>query len=594
MEKRHLKFIPIALATTLFTLASCVDNSYDLTDDIDLTIQVGGSEFAIPAGETEPIPLSKILKIEEDGVVKIDPSGNYYLLQEGSQQNTDIFVKGFQVSSPDINPIEEELNFNIPSFAGGNTPNEDIDADLPEKTTAFDLEGADLPNDIKDLTAVDVDMEALIHFSFSPAVAQNLNLKDVVLSFPKFIKSPKLTNGKLSIKGLKADSRNGIDIIVPIDEIDCKNQEGVIFNKETRELSIRGTIALDGLVSINTGEIDHSFTGPTTVNLTADIILRDILTKERVINVNGVKGIVQPDIDIHVNPITLSGLPDFLDDEKVTLSVENPMVFFMTNNNTPVAANVNGVITAFKNEGDREVQLGDPNNPVTFNFTIAKESTQKFCLSPIAPANLDGATHVSVPNLPTLITKIPDFFKFNIETEATKDETMIKLNRTYSIITDYDVNVPFVFGKNITTIVYKDTVDGWYDDLKDYEVKQVNATATAYNKIPLGLNLTAKALTVDAQDNPIVLDGVTVTVVVDGKEDGIIKAGKNDTAAESALVIKIIEKTPGAVKKLDGLAFEIVAATTEGAQGQQLNENQTLQLKNVRLKVPGGATIDLN
>ena len=47
-------------------------------------------------------------------------------------------------------------------------------------------------------------------------------------------------------------------------------------------------------------------------------------------------------------------------------------------------------------------------------------------------------------------------------------------------------------------------------------------------------------------------------------------------------------------EKLDGLAFEIVAASGTDAQGQQLNENQTLQLKNVRLKVPGGAIVDLN
>ena len=79
-----------------------------------------------------------------------------------------------------------------------------------------------------------------------------------------------------------------------------------------------------------------------------------------------------------------------------------------------------------------------------------------------------------------------------------------------------------------------------------------------------------------------------------GTKDGTIKAGKNNTAAESTLVIEIKETTSGAVKRLDGLAFEIVAASAEDAEGQQLNENQTLQLKNVRLKVPNGVIIDLN
>ena len=185
-------------------------------------------------------------------------------------------------------------------------------------------------------------------------------------------------------------------------------------------------------------------------------------------------------------------------------------------------------------------------------------------------------------------------FEFEVAAEAIQAETEIQLNQTYSIVTDYNVNVPFVFGKDITQIVYKDSVDGWYEDMQDYEVKQINATATAINKIPLGLSFTAKALSVDAQGNPVELKGVVVTVKVDGKTDGVIKAGKNNAAAESALVVEIKETTAGAVKKLDGLAFEIVAASGTDAQGQQLNENQTLQLKNVRLKVPGGAIVDLN
>lgn len=306
-------------------------------------------------------------------------------------------------------------------------------------------------------------------------------------------------------------------------------------------------------------------------------------------------GVVQPKIDISIDPVMLSGLPDFLDDEKVKLSVRNPMVFFMAKNNTPVAANVNGTIKSFINKegGGREAVGDSENNPVKFAFKLEKEKEQEFCLSPFDPAK-EGVTHVIVTDLPRLIDRIPDIFEFEVNADATTDETTVELGRTYNITTDYDVNVPFVFGKNITTIVYKDSVDGWYDDLKDYEIQQVNATATAFNTIPLGLNLTAKALTVDNQGKAEELKGVAITVIVDGKKDGTIKAGKNNTAAESTLVIEIKETTSGAVKRLDGLAFEIVAASAEDAEGQQLNENQTLQLKNVRLKVPNGVIIDLN
>ena len=59
------KSIYASASSLLLTLcASFVDDTYDLSKDIDLTINVGGSEFAIPGGETEAIPLSKILKID--------------------------------------------------------------------------------------------------------------------------------------------------------------------------------------------------------------------------------------------------------------------------------------------------------------------------------------------------------------------------------------------------------------------------------------------------------------------------------------------------------------------------------------------------
>lgn len=597
MKKKHLKLGSCALMASLLTLSSCVDNDYDLTKDIDLTIQVGGSEFAIPGGETEPIKLSKILDIEEDGVVKIDNEGNYYLLQEGSEQTTFISVAGFEINSPRINPITPELTFIIPPLAG--IPPTDIAASLPDQSTSFELNSDNLPTDIESLSSINMGMEAVIHLSYSEPVASKLHLTELNLTFPQFIKSNRLQNGILKLENEVATSTDGYTTTIPVDGIDC-TADGVTFTKGTDfcKLLIEGTILLGGEVSLNTGDVDSRYENQTvSVHLNVDITLRDQQTKQHIISIKSVKGVVQPKINIDIAPVTLSGLPDFLDDEQVTLSVQNPMVFFTAQNNTPVKANVNGTITAFTDKDGVKKPVGDPvNNPVKFSFTLNKDgngSKQQFCLSPIDP-NKPNVKHVEVANLPTLINKIPDIFEFAVETKASTDETEVLLGHTYEIMTDYDVNVPFVFGKNITTIVYKDSVDGWYDDLKDYEIQQVNATATAFNTIPLGLNLTAKALTVDNQGKAEELKGVAITVIVDGKKDGTIKAGKNNTAIESTLVIEIKETTSGAVKKLDGLAFEIVAASAEGAEGQQLNENQTLQLKNVRLKVPNGVIIDLN
>ena len=83
--KLKTPFLAFSLfASTSLINYSCIDHDYDLTKNIDLTISIGGNEFAIPAGKTEEIALSKMLKVEEGETVKIDSvSGDYYLLQQG-------------------------------------------------------------------------------------------------------------------------------------------------------------------------------------------------------------------------------------------------------------------------------------------------------------------------------------------------------------------------------------------------------------------------------------------------------------------------------------------------------------------------------
>ena len=110
------------------------------------------------------------------------------------------------------------------------------------------------------------------------------------------------------------------------------------------------------------------------------------------------------------------------------------------------------------------------------------------------------------------------------------------------------------------------------------------------NKIPLDLHLTATALTTDGV-NALPLDGVTAVVRVPSQDNDDIKA--NST---TDIVIEILEETPGQVKQLDGLALKVTAdgSSEVSADNRILNSNQTLQLRNVKLKVPGGVKIDLN
>ena len=52
-------------ALSLFGMVSCVDNDYDLSKDIDMSVTVGGNNLTIPASDTKDITLEKIFGLEE-------------------------------------------------------------------------------------------------------------------------------------------------------------------------------------------------------------------------------------------------------------------------------------------------------------------------------------------------------------------------------------------------------------------------------------------------------------------------------------------------------------------------------------------------
>ncbi len=66
LNTKRRPFIAAALLLTSFGITtSCIDNSYDLNRDIDMTISAGGEHLAIPVGYTEKITLDKIIELDE-------------------------------------------------------------------------------------------------------------------------------------------------------------------------------------------------------------------------------------------------------------------------------------------------------------------------------------------------------------------------------------------------------------------------------------------------------------------------------------------------------------------------------------------------
>ena len=583
MKKKNL-FIAFLACLPLALGVSCVDDAYDLSEDIDFTIQVGGSDFAIPGGATEAIPLSKLLKVNEGDIVKIDPvSGDYYLLKEGNPAYSFVKVPAFSFAQPVIDPIVKDLGFSPVSPAMLKSSDITFSADIrpAEFNTDFALNSVSVPAEVKSLSRVNANIVLQVKLLYNTPLVRKATLDDVAIYLPSFIIS-KSVDANHIVHVSNATITPGVPYTVDI-EVEGLNINSEMFNAATHTLSVQGNVSLQGSVSVKSSDIDVSAISSPSIALSAIVSVKDASASDGNIHIVSATGKVAPDINVNVDPITLGGLPDFLDGDDVVLDVANPMVYISADNSTPVKAVVNADFTAFSRFGTVNV--------VAPKFEIPAMASTLFCLSPLAPDD-QSAVHVSVPDLPRLVDKIPDQINVNVAAAAADEETTIRLGSNYSFTTNYKVKVPFLFGENLK-IVYTDTLGEWNEDIKDVEFTRAKITGTAHNNIPLDVTLSAKGLGV-AQSNgerPII-NGVTARVVVPAQNgDDVIHA-----LTTADIVVEIEETVPGSVKLLDGVAIYISATGTPSvpAESRVINKNQTFQLTNIKLKIPGGVKVDLN
>ena len=199
----------------------------------------------------------------------------------------------------------------------------------------------------------------------------------------------------------------------------------------------------------------------------------------------------------------------------------------------------------------------------------------------------EGAVNIQVSDINNLIQTIPDVVNVTIQPAVScTDYFSVKLNKTYTVDCSYDIDIPLAFGSNLN-IVYEETIDDLGSDLEDVDFSKAILSASIDNTIPLALELPDENVEIlDEYGQKI--EGIKVTV------EGGIKAGNGtEEAVNSQLNIQLETTEKGTLNKLDAIKLKIVAASGE-TTGVQLYETQWLQLKDIKLKVPKGVTIDLN
>ena len=580
-KKRPL--IAAALLLTSFGITtSCIDNSYDLNKDIDMTISAGGEHLAIPVGYTEKITLDKIIELDEGDDLQI-VDGEYHLLKKDNIDETNTSVKLVTVNESS-NPIEP-----IRIISGNHDNNvHDIFISNAESEGFINAEAHGVDKAVIEIGSLAADMPTTLtlKLKLSGEISTSLvKVGTMTITFPNFIQFEKengLNGQTLTMTDVQIEPYSGFTKELKINKY--------VFGKEYGEGNRVDEENGDRILKIENQEIKIEMqginvttpSGNGSLNITPTITLAEMAVSE-------VYGTIQPDIDVKPTEVELNNLPDFLQDDEIRLDITNPVFSFNANNPLNTDVEMDGVLTGYKDgQVTKTVKIGSGNGGASITLKPSGDKQQTISIvrdeQTVVEAN---ATKVVVPNLNDIIETIPDHINVELKPAVkTEQYYTVNLGQDYTLNSAYDIDIPLSFGSNLK-IVYEETLDNFDLDLEDVDIKKAVLSINAVNTIPLAMEIKNDNVSaLDANGNVIKDIDVTVEGTITESKDG-------KTEVSSALNVNLNETAEGAISKLDGLKLKITAVPGQ-ATDIQLLSTQWMQLKDMKLKIPNGIKVDLN
>lgn len=571
----------------VMSLTGCTDNSYDLSD-VDLLMGFGADELALPGNNsTKEIQLDKVLKLNDNDYVHIDENGDYYLAAEG-KANTDahpmvdqIVIEGIEASG--------SIMADLGSITGAGTGTITLPKEQSVSSTllSFETQG-DTPSEVKSLSELSVETELLLTVKFSDALSAIVpSLTRAVLIFPDYIELSSVDKSNASIDGNRivvtnVPTNKQLQLKVTASRLKNMVQSATLPTTDNYVVFGNGKVSVKGKL-----DIEVSF---NKINLSALPAGEDCRIDGNLnmgaITVTEARGRFTPSIKLSLGDTEIGDVPDFLTDEGVVIDLYNPQVRFKVSSDLDMQGVVKGALTSYDAQGNRigHVDISP--------FHIHANGTTQVCFCR-QPVEVEGYQTIVVPGISSLISTIPHRITFDVE--AIGDDTheaTVRLGHRYTVTAPaYAVYAPLAFAEK-AVIIYRDTLNGWNDDLKDLSLTQdsyVLGTAEVENTMPAYLHFSAYAIDKDGQRIPDNRIAVTVDKEIAPSADG--------KPVTTPVEVRVVQRDATALRSLDGLCISVEGTLKgdESLAGKTLNAyHHLLKLKNIQLKVVGKVIVDLN
>lgn len=577
--------IAIAAMATTVAFNSCVDDEYDLSEDIDLEVSVGGN-LTLPASSTEVLTLDQILDLKPDASIKAVEVegdyglsvGDYVLLQDGKSDPAT-----FTVDRVDLTGLTgSSSTFDLPQFYVPSFLPEGQDRITREVTSAVNSITISDDNITKEVVAISkaemaVDFTLNVEYKSANYSGSAIIENGYVIEFDPSWTLEIVDNATAQFltvddnhiirftKSYTISPEKPLFARIRLSEVDfSKAQEGQglyapgHFRMES-EVESRGEISI--LLSELMGSV-------------ADV---DLITMTNIENASilSVTGKVDPKINIDPTSFSISDIPDFLSDNENNLDIDNPQINFTVNNNSPLTLDLSGVLTSYKEDAEL--------TSVSISGIVVEANASTEIVISRLPVNKEGVENVVIENLSELISTIPDEISFHdLNCKARQDDVTFILGSTFTFDAKYEAIIPLAFGSQMR-LHYTETVDDWDVDLEDYNFSEVLLTFDAVSSLPL--TMTPEVIALDREGNHM------SNIIVNIEND--IKPGTLATPSTTPLSISL-KSTGNSIEGLDGIYIIFDAVAAEGFIGENLNKNQSLRFDNIKITLVDGVLINLN
>lgn len=566
----------VVLAGTL-ALTGCMDDGYDF-NEVDMTVGIGGDGLSLPVSSTDTIKLEDVLELDGSESVVVKDNGDYVFEQTGD----------------DVAPVHPAIDPIVVSQAGAPEAGEIVISAVPAvgggyyeitaggRAQSFTYTGSK-PDEVLSLTSVGVDGAISFTVEFPRELSQAVPTVDrLTVTLPSYMQLDNAGQGTdgHTLVYIDVPTTASLTVDVPISSLDF-----TVSGQGNDRLAIEG----DRIVMAGDIRVDVSATASTAAGVDGSRITSSMRMDD--ITVTSAYGKFNPDIDLNeLGNVEITGVPDFLTDGNVVVDLYNPQILLTVTNDMAIGGVINGVITSHK-EGNDPVSI-----PVN-GINVKPSGTTNVCICRRAEA-VDATLYdqvLPIANLSDLISTIPDNITFDAEATAdSKTDGSFDFGKQYTIQPNYRIEAPITFDAD-ARIVYKDTLDGWNDDISDFELAEdsyVSMSATVENRVPAYLDLQVSAVDIDG--NVMSENDITVEV-----STTVLASADGENSAETPLTVNIRQKSEGAFSRLDGLVFNVEARASEDGQnpvvGKTLNAKKHFIIaRDINVKLVGKVIGDFN